>query len=528
MSRPDRSTLQASIVGRAAASQAQARCSAPPGWPEASEPVAFVAHGAQIAAASTRAIDAVAQQLAACPDERVVLFDDGGGERTSKGRDGSERLEATRIALLERGVASAQIAIRDAASIRWDGCDCCCGTEDPIAYPINPVSPNPQPGPPPSPITPAQPGSDASGSSNANVNISEAAGQMQRLTPTTATIVNVWGPASAVPGAPASDGAAAAAGRTGAQLDDLSFSGLLIPGLLLLLIALAAAALLLKGRTRESYSARPWFRRRREASSFDDLTRIRGIDGRTAALLATLGVTRHEQIAGWRRRYIDDIYRSLAGRHGSIDRDDWVGQARVLLDRDNQGPTQTVTHPEPVAHPRASDHVASVVASPRTHASTRAHSSKSVVRKTYDRAQLAANLHANSIDIPILTESVANRFADQVANYSDLHLLIIETISQQGSLRESDLAGLVAPYTQVGSEAQDRALHQLLGNLTSSGLVRRVGGRSDEHASGVSKAASHAHVRAGADEVASVVEDRCELTEMGQQFVHYVMAQAPD
>ena len=64
----------------------------------------------------------------------------------------------------------------------------------------------------------------------------------------------------------------------------------------------------------------------------DDLTRIKGVGPKLAALLESLGVTSFAQIAAWDEAEIDRIDGQLGRFEGRIRRDDWTGQARLLAD----------------------------------------------------------------------------------------------------------------------------------------------------------------------------------------------------
>lgn len=75
------------------------------------------------------------------------------------------------------------------------------------------------------------------------------------------------------------------------------------------------------------------------AESEDDLTRIKGVGPKLAAILADLGVTRFSQIAAWDDAEIQRINSHLGRFEGRITRDDWVGQARLLAAGDAAGYT---------------------------------------------------------------------------------------------------------------------------------------------------------------------------------------------
>ena len=65
------------------------------------------------------------------------------------------------------------------------------------------------------------------------------------------------------------------------------------------------------------------------AGSVDDLKRIRGIGVMTEKRLNALGITTYEEIANWTRGDIDRVSAQLAFK-GSIERENWVEQARIL------------------------------------------------------------------------------------------------------------------------------------------------------------------------------------------------------
>lgn len=73
----------------------------------------------------------------------------------------------------------------------------------------------------------------------------------------------------------------------------------------------------------------------------DDLTHIKGLGPKIAALLGTLGVTSFAQIAAWDDAEIDRIDAQLGDFAGRIRRDNWVAQAKFLAEGDIEGFKQT-------------------------------------------------------------------------------------------------------------------------------------------------------------------------------------------
>ncbi len=73
------------------------------------------------------------------------------------------------------------------------------------------------------------------------------------------------------------------------------------------------------------------------AGEADDLTRIKGLGPKLAALLRGMGIIRFDQIAGWSEADIARIDPQLGTFQGRIARDNWVEQARYLSAGDVSG-----------------------------------------------------------------------------------------------------------------------------------------------------------------------------------------------
>lgn len=69
----------------------------------------------------------------------------------------------------------------------------------------------------------------------------------------------------------------------------------------------------------------------------DDLTRIKGLGPKLAALLGEFGITTYAQIAAWEPADVERIDAKLGRFSGRITRDQWVEQARLLSAGDESG-----------------------------------------------------------------------------------------------------------------------------------------------------------------------------------------------
>ena len=69
----------------------------------------------------------------------------------------------------------------------------------------------------------------------------------------------------------------------------------------------------------------------------DDLTQIKGVGPKLAAILQGLGINSFAQIAKWDEAEIDRVDSQLGRFQGRIRRDAWVEQARLLASGDDAG-----------------------------------------------------------------------------------------------------------------------------------------------------------------------------------------------
>jgi predicted flap endonuclease-1-like 5' DNA nuclease len=73
------------------------------------------------------------------------------------------------------------------------------------------------------------------------------------------------------------------------------------------------------------------------AGPADELTRMKGVGPKVAAMLNGLGVTRYDQIATWTEADVARIDAQLGTFKGRVTRDQWVEQARLLAAGDTAG-----------------------------------------------------------------------------------------------------------------------------------------------------------------------------------------------
>lgn len=71
--------------------------------------------------------------------------------------------------------------------------------------------------------------------------------------------------------------------------------------------------------------------------SGDDITRIKGLGPKLAAVLGELGVTTFAQIAAWSDADVERIDAQLGRFKGRITRDQWIAQAQLLAAGDESG-----------------------------------------------------------------------------------------------------------------------------------------------------------------------------------------------
>ena len=63
----------------------------------------------------------------------------------------------------------------------------------------------------------------------------------------------------------------------------------------------------------------------------DDLKRISGVGPKLEGELHRMGVYHFDQVAAWQKKEVAWMDENLEGVRGRVSRDDWVGQARALL-----------------------------------------------------------------------------------------------------------------------------------------------------------------------------------------------------
>ena len=69
----------------------------------------------------------------------------------------------------------------------------------------------------------------------------------------------------------------------------------------------------------------------------DELTRLKGLGPRAAALLNGMGYTRYDQIAAWSEADAARVDAGMGAFQGRIVRDRWIEQARFLAEHDVAG-----------------------------------------------------------------------------------------------------------------------------------------------------------------------------------------------
>lgn len=162
---------------------------------------------------------------------------------------------------------------------------------------------------------------------------------------------------------------------------------------------------------------------------------------------------------------------------------------------------------------------------------------QSLVKKTFrdwagveseEKRVLIRNVLSNAAASAISSDDVVRMFIDWIGQYSELHFQVIGAIYNSAGITRGAIWRKIGKG-QVRENSADADLYKLLFRDLSTGGVIRQHRETDYHGNFVAKAAAkRTSVAAGRPKTLTSAfdeEDQYELTELGQQFVHYAMTE---
>lgn len=164
---------------------------------------------------------------------------------------------------------------------------------------------------------------------------------------------------------------------------------------------------------------------------------------------------------------------------------------------------------------------------------------QSLLRKTFrewsgaeseEKRGYIRNILANAAASSITSDDVVRLFIDWLKNYSEMHFHVIAAVYNSNGVSRGEIWRRIGK-TQVREDSADAGLYRLLiRDLNIGGIIRQ---HREKDASGTfyGKAPQRraAPTRSGPKPMESAFDeqDLYELSELGQQFVHYAMTELP-
>lgn len=158
---------------------------------------------------------------------------------------------------------------------------------------------------------------------------------------------------------------------------------------------------------------------------------------------------------------------------------------------------------------------------------------QSLVRKAFrdwagadseDKRILIRNLLANAAATRITSDDVVRLFIDWIRNYSELHFKVIGAIYNANGITRGQVWRKIGKGP-VREDSADADLYKLLFRDLSTGSVIRQHRETDHRGNFLEK--SRTRASSGDGRLKSAFDDvePYELTDLGQQFVHYAMTE---
>lgn len=160
---------------------------------------------------------------------------------------------------------------------------------------------------------------------------------------------------------------------------------------------------------------------------------------------------------------------------------------------------------------------------------------QSLVKKTFrdwagveseQKRVLIRNILSNAASSSMSSDDVVRMFIDWIGQYSELHFQVIGAIYNSGGITRGGIWRKIGKG-RVREDSADADLYKLLFRDLSTGGVIRQHRETDYHGNFIAKTPAKRTGGGGTKTLTSAFdeEDQYELTELGQQFVHYAMTE---
>lgn len=161
---------------------------------------------------------------------------------------------------------------------------------------------------------------------------------------------------------------------------------------------------------------------------------------------------------------------------------------------------------------------------------------QSLVKKTFrdwagveseEKRIFLRNILSNAAATTITSDDVIRLFLEWVSTYSELHFKVIGAIYNSAGITRAGIWAKIGK-NQVREDSADADLYKLLiRDLSTGGIIRQH--RETDYYGNYIKKQSRGGKGEGSDRLKSAFDDieQYELTQLGQQFVHYAMTELP-
>ena len=162
---------------------------------------------------------------------------------------------------------------------------------------------------------------------------------------------------------------------------------------------------------------------------------------------------------------------------------------------------------------------------------------QSLLKKTFrewsgaeseDKREYIRNILANAAASEVSSDDVVRLFIDWIKNYSELHFRVIAAIYNSAGITRGEIWRKIGKG-KVREDSADADLYKLLFRDLSTGEIVRQHREKDYYGNFIQKRPQKKLRGTGPKPMKSAFdeEEQYELTELGQQFVHYAMTDLP-